>query len=381
MNFLGHNKKFWYAVAVMVGSMVGVGIFGLPFAFAKAGFWIGAVLLVIIAAETMLIDTMYGEVILRTHARHQLIGYANKYLGPVFQKIIFFSAVLTGYAALLAYIIISGDFLNTLLSSFFYAPLTGYSIAFFICVSLAVLRGLKTVSWLELTFSGFFVAIIVLFFSSGFSHINITNFSGHMYSYAYLPYGVLLFAFGGLLAVPISREVLVGQEHKLRKVILYGVLGVALLYAIFTVTVVGVSGETTSPDAISGLFEFIGPRISLIGALFGISAITTSFLMLASGLIEVFHFDFKIHKFKSWLLVVVPPMVLFLAGIRTFVDVISLAGGVALGVDHIVIVLLYAKAKSHGDRVPEYSIGIPNWLLWIIMTVFAVGIVYYLILR
>jgi len=365
----------------MVGSMVGVGIFGLPYAFVKAGFWVGVVLLVVIGAETLLIDTMYGEVVLRTQAKHQLIGYANKYLGSVFQKIVFFSAVLTGYAALLAYIIISGDFLNTLLSSFFYGPLTGYSIVFFIFCSLAVLRGLKTVSWLELVFSGFFVGIIVLFFSAGLSHISIANFSGHMYSYAYLPYGVLLFAFGGILAVPISREVLVGQERKLKKAILYSVLGVGVLYLIFTVTVVGASGSATSPDAISGLFEFIGPRISLIGALFGISAITTSFLMLASGLTEVFHFDFRIHKLKAWLLVVVPPFLLFLAGMRTFVDVISLAGGVALGIEHIIIVLMYAKAKSNGDRVPEYSLRIPSWLLWIIMAVFAGGVVYYLFMR
>lgn len=378
---MGSKHKFWYAVAVLIGSMVGVGIFGLPYAFARAGFIVGAVLLVVLGAETLLIDTMYGEVVLRTEAKHQLTGYTKKYLGTLSQRIVFFSSVLTGYAALLAYIIISGDFLNTLLSSFFYAPISVYSVLFFIFVSLAVLRGLKTVSWLEFLFSGFFVAIIILFFWSGVGHIIPANFQGHDYSMAYLPYGVLLFAFGGLLAVPIGRELLAGQERKLRRAIFIGVIGVALLYAIFVTTVVGVSGNLTSPDAVSGLFQFVGPRISLIGSLFGISAISTSFMMLASGMVEIFHFDFKVHAFKAWLLVVAPPLILFLAGMRTFVDVISLAGGVALGIDHIAIVLLYAKAKERGDRVPEYSLGIPNWLLWIIMAVFAAGIAYYLILR
>lgn len=368
-------------MAVIVGSMIGVGIFGLPFAFAKAGFAIGIILLAIIGAETILIDTMYGEVVLRTHAKHQLIGYAQKYLGPIFQKIVFFAAILTGYAALLAYIIISGDFLSTLFSSFFYAPLAAYSVVFFIFVSLAVLRGLKTISWLELVFTSFFVAIIILFFSAGAGDIKPVNYLGHMFSYAYLPYGVLLFAFGGMLAVPIAREVLAGQERKLRRAVLYGVSVVAALYAIFTVTVVGISGQMTSPDAISGLFEFIGPRVTFLGALFGITAVTTCFIMLATALTEVFRFDFRVHKFKAWLLVVVPPLVLFLAGIRAFVDVISLAGGVALGIEHIVIVMLYAKAKTHGDRVPEYSLGIPNWILYIIMAMLASGIVYYLIMR
>ena len=381
MTFLGHNKKFWYATAVIVGSMVGVGIFGLPFAFSKAGFWVGAILLVVIAAETVLIYMMYGEVVLRTGAKHQLTGYTSKYLGPVFRKLTFFAAVLTGYAALLAYIIISGDFLNTIFSSFFYAPLASYSVIFFIFASLAVLKGLKTVSWLEFLFTSFFAVVIVLFFSAGAEHIDQANYTGRMMSYAYLPYGVLLFAFGGLVGVPLGRELLAGQERKLRRAIILGVLGVAALYAVFTLTVVGISGEATSPDAISGLFEFIGARISVIGAVFGITAITSAFLTLASGLVEVFRFDYRIHKYKAWLLVITPPLLLFLAGLRTFVDVIGLAGGVAIGIEHIAVVLTYAKAKTHGDRVPEYSLGIPNWILYIIMAMLAAGVAYYLIMR
>ncbi len=38
-------NKFWYAVAVLVGSTVGVGIYGMPFAFQKAGFGVGLLFL------------------------------------------------------------------------------------------------------------------------------------------------------------------------------------------------------------------------------------------------------------------------------------------------------------------------------------------------
>ncbi len=368
-------------MTALVGSMVGVGIFGIPFAFAKAGFIIGAGLLFFIAAETILVDLMYGEVVLRTHAKHQLVGYTKKYLGGLAQKTVFLAAVLTGYAALLAYIIVAGDFLHVLLSQFFYVPLSVYSLLFFAAVSVGVLRGLKTVSWLEMVFCGFFIFIIGLFFSTGVRHIQPTNFLGHAAQFSYLPYGVLLFAFGGLLAIPIQRELLVGQERKLRRAIICAILGAGVLYAIFTVTVIGVSGSATSADSISGLYQFLGAPITIIGALFGIAAITTSFLMLSSAMIEVFHFDFRLRRFKSWLLVIGPPLVFFLTGFRAFVDVIALAGGVALGIEKIIVVLVYARAKSQGDRVPEYSLNIPNWLLYVIMAVFAAGIGYYLILK
>lgn len=361
--------------------MVGVGVFGLPFAFAKAGFWIGAAFLIPIALETLLIDTMLGEVILRTTEKHQLIGYTRKYLGPIFQYLVFFSAVLASYAALLAYIIVAGDFLSNTLSSFFYAPLATYSVIFFIVLSLAVLRGLKVISRLELLFSGMFILIVGLFFTNGLSHIQVSNFSGHTSQYAFLPYGVLLFAFGGLLGVPLQRRLLIGQERKLRRAIFYAVGITAVLYALFTVTVVGVSGDVTSPDVVSGLFGLLSPHIILLASIFGICAITTSFVTLAAGLLETYHLDFKVRRFNAWLLVVIPPFLLFLSGMRTFVDAISFAGGVALGIEQVIVVLLYAKAKKHGDRIPEYSLGIPTWILYIIMTIFIAGIGYYLFWR
>ncbi len=361
--------------------MVGVGIFGLPYAFAQAGFWPGMALLVAIGLATLLVDLMYGEVILRTHTQHQIMGYARLYLGPYAQRLLFFSAVLMGYVGLLAYIIISGDFLSTLLSPFFYTPITTYSIIFAVILSLAVLRGLKTISRLELFFICLFGIVMALIAFSGFHLINPANFSGFDRENIALPYGVLLFAFGGLLAIPIQRQLLVGQERKLWPAITLAVVFTAALYAIFVTTVVGVSGLATSPDAISGLYEFIGSKITILGSFFGIFAITTSFLMLASAMIDTFHLDFKVHRFHAWLLAILPPIILYLAGIRSFIGIISLAGGVALALEQILVVFLYAKAKKKGDRVPEYSMNIPTWLLYLLIVVFSVGIVYFLFIQ
>lgn len=375
------DKKFFYATAVLVGSMVGVGIFGLPYTFVQAGFWVGIGLLILIGLATLLIDLMYGEVILRTHAQHQIMGYARLYLGPYAQRLLFFSAVLMGYVGLLAYIIISGNFLDTLLSPFFFTPIVTYSVIFGVVLSLAVLRGIKTISHIELFFSCLFAALMGLIFLIGFHSIHPSNFVGFNRANIALPYGVLFFAFGGLLGVPIQRQLLVGQERKLWPAISLAVLFTASLYAVFTTTVVGISGTATTPDAVSGLYQFLGSNITVLISLFGSFAITTSFLMLASGMMNTFHQDFKIHKFNAWLLAVAPPMILFLAGIRTFIGIISLAGGVALAIEQILVVFLYARAKSKGDRVPEYSMNIPTWLLYLLITIFSIGIVYFLFIQ
>lgn len=375
------DKTFLRSAAVLIGTMVGVGVFGIPFAFAKAGFWVGFLFLIFIAAVTLVMNFMYGEVILRTHAKHQLVGYTQIYLGSFFKKIIFFTTALSTYSALLAYIIISGDFLSNIFSNFFYFSPVVYSIIFFVIGSLLILKGIKTISRVELVLAGLFVAVILGILVLSASKINFSNFIEVMPVYWFLPYGIFLFAFAGLPAIPLQRQLLAGREKLLRKSILISVLLVAALYFIFAFSVLGVSGDTTTPDAISGLFASLGGTIVILGSLFGVLAVSTSYLMLGTAFLDIFHLDFGVSRKLSWFLVIVPPFVLFLGGMRTFIDVISLAGSVGIGIEGVVLVLLFIKSKSKGDRIPEYGLKVPHWLLYFLAAVFIGGAVYAIFIK
>ncbi len=364
-----------------MGTMVGVGIFGIPFAFSKAGFWIGFSLLIFIGFITVLLNLMYGEVVLRTHEEHQITGYADKYLGLWFKRAIFFSVALGLYSALLVYIVIAGEFLNNIFSSIFYASPTSYSLIFFIVLSILILRGIKRISWIEFFLMGLFVLVVLLIFGIGVSKINLSNLTGIHPEFWLLPYGVLLFAFAGFSAIPIQRDILKGQENNLKKSILLAVLLAGALYLLFAFTVLGISGSATTPDAISGLYQFLGTNIIFLGSLFGILAVSTSFLMLGSAFLEMFQLDYDISKKWAWFLVVAPPLVLFLGGLRAFIDIISLAGSVAIGLEGIVLTFVYIKSKSKGDRVPEYSLELPKFIYYLLIFMFGAGIVYALFIK
>ena len=375
------NEQFLHATAVLIGTMVGVGVFGIPFAFAKAGFWIGFLFLVGIGLVTLFLNFIYGEIILRTHQPHQLVGYTQLYLGNIWKRIMFFAILLNTYAALLAYIIISGEFLANVLSSFSYISSSGFSIWFFAVASLLVLLGLRTVAWVELFLSLLFIIVIGLIFGFGVGKINFSNYTAINPELWFFPYGVLLFAFSGLPAIPIQRRLLGGRESILRKSILMAVALVGLLYFIFGFTVFGISGEATSPDAISGLVDFLGGKIIFLGSLFGVLAVSTSYLMLGTGLLQIFTLDYGFGKKLSWLLVVMPPFVLFLGGLRNFIDVIGLAGAVAIGLEAVTLVFVFIKAKTGGDRLPEYSMKVPAWALYLLALIFLGGIGYTLLTR
>ena len=378
MNLFGENKIFFYATAAMVGTMVGVGVFGVPFSFAKAGFGVGFLFLLLTGFMTLVVNTMFGEVVLRTGKRHQIVGYADLYLGPIWKKVMFLATVLSIYAAMLAYIIISGDFLSNVLSPFFYLSSTAYSYFFAFILSFLLLTGLKRVSAVEFVLTLLFIFIVLMVFGFGITNINLENLKTINLEFWFLPYGVLLFAFAGMSSIPIQREILRGAERKLKKSILWAVLLVGILYTIFAFTVVGVSGDITSPDAVTGLFEFLGNKIVVLGSIFGVLAVGTSFLMLGSALDEVFRWDYGLKKGWSWLLTVLPPFLLFFIGLRTFIDVISLAGSLAIGLIMLILVFTYTAAKSKGERTPEYSLDIPKFVLYSMALLFVAGIVYVL---
>ena len=375
------SKSFLSATAVLVGTMVRIRVFGIPFAFAKAGFWIGFLFLIAISFTTLLLNLMYGEIVLRTHQEHQITGYTEKYLGPWFKRAIFFSVALALYSALLVYMVLAGDFLNNIFSSVFYASPTSYSLLFFSVLSVLVLLGIKRISWVELFLVGLFAMVILLIFGVGINKIDPSNFNGIQSEFWFLPYGVLLFALAGFSAIPIQRDILRGQEKYLKKAIWLAVLLVSILYFIFAFTVVGISGSITTPDAVSGLYEFLGGKIIFLGSLFGILAVSTSFLMLGSAFLDMFYLDYNVPRKRAWLLVVAPPLILFLGGLRTFIDIISLAGSVAIGLEGIVLTFVYIKSKSKGDRVPEYSLELPKFLYYLLIFMFGAGIVYALFIK
>ncbi|PIR41416.1 MAG: hypothetical protein COV31_00905 [Candidatus Yanofskybacteria bacterium CG10_big_fil_rev_8_21_14_0_10_46_23] len=374
------KNKTLHSATLLIGTTVGIGMFGVPFAFLKAGFFWGIFFLGLITAITLVINLALGEVALRTRENHQIAGYAHFYLGTAWKKLVLFSFTLTVYSALLVYTVISGEFLANILAvtPIGFSPFT-LSVVFFMVLSTLVYLGLNQISWLELVMTIFLIVAVGVIFIGGVGSVSFDKFSFAEPSFWFLPYGVLLFALRGFPAIPLQREFLRGKEKYLKKSIIWGTLIPSLIFFIFAFVVVGISGELTTPEAISGLAPFIGFPIIFIVSLFGLLAISTSYLGLGLALQSMFQYDFSISKRLSWALTIFIPFLLFLAGIRNLINIMSLAGSVAIGLESIIFIFLYQKIKKKGDRIPEYSMRLPQWSWYALILLFGAGIVYALL--
>jgi amino acid permease len=370
--------KFFLSAALLIGTIIGAGIFAIPYVVAKSGIIPGFFYFLILGGVSFLVHLFLGEIVLRTEEKHRLAGYAKQYLGGSGSSIVALSIVLGTILSLVAYIILGGQFLKIFFSfclPFFNASNFRLSLAFALFLLPFLFRGIKNVAKTELFSNILFGSIIVFVFLFSLPNFDFNNFSLLDSSNIFLPYGVILFALTGWSAIPEMAEILKSNEDKkkLKKIIIFSISVAIFIYLIFILAVVGVSGSATTEETFIGLLTHLDNRIILLGVLAGIITIADSFLILSINLKNTLIYDYGFSGlpslFISWFL----PVFLFFCGLRHFIDVIGVAGTLIGAIEGIAIIVIFRKAKLLGTRKPEYSLNIPRFLEFILIAIFILG--------
>ncbi|MCD6442029.1 hypothetical protein J7L24_00555 [bacterium] len=373
------RKNFVQATSILIGTIVGAGIFGLPYAFSKVGFIPSIFYLLFLGIVFLITKFCYAEVILRTKDDMEMSGYVRRYLGKNWQILITVSLILGIFSALIAYTIGVGQLLHAILGSVLGGNQVFWSLCFWTLASILVFKGIGIISKVELFMAFGLITIVLIVFGMSYSYIDINNLKSFHPENLFFPYGAVLFALGGATAIPTMRRILGNNVKLLKKAIILGLSIPILIYILFSLTVIGVNGESVSETAITGLAKATNNGILLIGGIFGVLAMTTSFLALGHILRELFQRDYKIPKFSAWALTVFIPLIVFLLGLRSFIVVISFAGGILSGIQGIALINSYYRARKSGDRKPEFSFNLAKPIAYVIYAAFLFGIVYQLI--
>src|SRR3989339_605318 len=333
------SKVFFEAVAVLVGTIIGAGVLGIPYVVYQSGFIGGAILMALISVAVLIMNLYLGEIVLSTRTDHQLTGYAEKYLGKTGKYFMFGSVVFGFYGALLAYLIGEGQALAALTGG---SPLV-YSLIFFAFAALLVFIGLTVIKKAEflLTLTILFIVIVIFFWGLGYLDFN--NLGEFNLAKILIPYGVIFFSVSGASAIPELRRVLKGKERLVKKSIVVGTAIPFVVYVIFTFIVVGVAGFRVTEVATVGLGEVMGRSMIIFGNLFAFFTMATSFLTLGLALKYTYQFDFNLKPKTAWFLTVSLPLILFLAGLNDFVKVMGTVGAIGGGLEGILIGLIFLK--------------------------------------
>ncbi len=373
------------AIAVIIGTIIGAGVIGIPFVFAQAGFLTGIVVLLVLNAALIIMRLMVGEVVLRTSSPHQLTGYTEHYLGwwlKQAQALVLVTGIL---GTLLAYMVAQGDILYALFPFTIpwwpegVSPAMFWSLLFYVLFGGLFVKGLDTVKRVELVVSLLIFVVVIVISIFSMSEVSASHLVSWDPSRFFLPFGVVLFASAGMVSVPEAREALrkQGRESLMFKAILWGGLIPPLLYLIFAFLVVGVAGSGTDPVATVSLSE-LGQHVLIAVNIFAFFAVGTSFLTLAIGVKEILKFDYTIPSRWASTFILAVPLVGFFFGLRDFIEIISIVGSLTVGVNGLLAVAAWWQARRLGDRQPEFTL--PRWFGAVssvfLVIVFSLGLVF-----
>ncbi len=366
--------SLWQGVALIVSGTIGAGVLGLPYAVSRAGALIGFVYIVVLGLIMMILNLMLGQLVSVQPTPLQLTGLAQKYLGRWGGFLMTAIVYTMLFGVLLVYLIGEGETLSVL----FGGPSEYWTIGFFVLGAILISSGMRTVKRVESVLVVGVLAVVFMIILVSFPHVNTAHLVSYNFSELLFPYGVILFAFHSTTSMPEAYTLLKHRNGAYKRSIIYAGIIAILVYAAFALLSVGVMGMATPEIATTGLGEFIGYRAFIFGNVFAMLAMGMSFLITSMSLQDSLSWDYGMSKWIATLIVCVIPFILFYVGLRSFVAVIDIVGGVLVSCELFLIILMYWRAHRAGEFDGKATFPLHQLGLFIIpvLLALAVGAVY-----
>ncbi len=308
------------ALAILVGTQIGAGVLGLPYAASKVG---------LIPALAVLIGVMFlmlwtGLIVLKFSAKMggaQMSTIAQRILGKAGGWLMYLSISVMSFGAILAYIAGMGS----VFANLFGINETLGAFIFWVIASLVVYHGLEASGKTELVMSYVMLALFIAVTIMLVPHAKLSNGLYTDLSGILSITGVAIFALGCHTVVPDVYKGL-GSYEETKKVLVWAFIIPTAIYAVFMTAFLLAFGRNTPQIATQGLELLYGRIGKIIGNLIPLLAITTSYIGIALAQQSNNEEFVKLKRPIAWGLTVIPPAIVYFAGVKNFADVLAFAG-------------------------------------------------------
>lgn len=345
---LSHLPYLEGTALVLCGTL-GAGILGIPFVVSQVGVGLGLICIALVGLLVLGLNILIAEIACATRRPLQLVGLAREYLGPTGEIIMLVIMYSMMFGSLLIYLIGEGDTLSIL----FGGDPARWALVFFLLATGLVVVGMRTVKTVEMILVVAILSVIAVIAGVGVPHIHIANLSSIAPRNMLVLYSVLVFAFHATTAIPEAHSVLSKKIQTFKRSVVTSSLICIVLYALFSLVVVGITGGETSAIATIGLGYKVGPSVRFLGNIFAALVMATGFLMAASSLRDSLKWDFKFLHIPAALLACTIPATMYFLGIRQFIVVMDVVGGVFVSLEMLMMIVIYWRARQLGKIRPK----------------------------
>ena len=338
----------WEAACIITGYGVGGGVLTMPYLCEKIGFISACIVLVIAFLASYVLHLMIADLALKATEGGQIIACLGQFLfrGKLKNLLTyaFFALMLailctnlTGYITGAEEIIVSIIPMPSLMAK----------LIFYFAAAFVVIFGLKAVGVSEK------VAMVVIFAIIGILAVasffvpeknDVPLFEANLNGYlAY--YGMAMFSLAAFFSVPQAVEGLNGDKKKIKKAIFLGFLNNFILIIVINFCALLSSYEVTEA-AMAGWTKGIGMWAQIVGGLFTVIAMLTTYWSLSLALSDIVKETVKIGEKPSWIIATLPSLILALLNLGGFMEFMRLASGLISIVIAVMIVPAFHNART-----------------------------------
>lgn len=365
---------------LLAATIIGAGIFALPYVFDKAGLGAGLFYLTLFSWVFSLIHLMYADVVLRTRGDHRFAGYAEIYLGSAGKWISGLVTILGEIFILTIYLVLSLSFFNLL------APTQNslyLILLFWFLGSIPIFWGIKKIAVSEFLLVSIILIIIFLIFFYGWGNLSKASFEPVLnFSFLFLPYGAILFALNGRTAIPglvdYFRKNNLGIL-KVKRAVILGTLVPAFFYFLFVLGILGISPEV-SPDSITGTSKNLPPMLLSFVGILGLLSLWSTYFIIGQDIKKSLGLDLHFNKIFAAMVPLFLPLFFYFSGFQNFLKLVELTGAVFLGLEGFLIILIWLKARRVVAETEDAIFLKLNPLVpYLLLLIFGMGIILELI--
>lgn len=353
MNKEKTKLTFFEASSIIVGHGVGAGILSVPYLASRNSFRETLLVLLFCFLFNVVLHLIIAELSYNNHGA-QFVSCldAELFSGKIKKILTWFAFIMLGVSVIFNV----SAFLTgaaAVFSSWLGLSRTAGMLVFYVLGAGVVFVGLKLVGICEKIAVGSMVGVVlVLLVATLRSDISPLPGGWHGMGNALALFSMISFSLSAVMSTPQVVKGLDGEVKKIRAAIITGLaLNAGLILLITVMTLIGTGANITQNGALVDLSNQLGGWVSVVGYVFTLLALATSFWANTLNLRDIVNEQTHMGQRLSWLAASLPCLILAFFGVTTFVGLTRFASVIQV-LTGLGIIIAYNLSRKRTGASP-----------------------------
>lgn len=342
---------FMEATSIIVGHGVGAGILAVPYLASRAPWWDFLWILALAYAVNLLLHLMIAELSLNNKGAQFVKCFENELFTGRFKKVA--TWIVFGFLAFSVLCNVASFITGSaaVFTSWFGLSSWAGMLIYYVIAGLVVFFGMKIVGICEkYSVIAMVLVIGILFVATVMGQTSALPATFIASTNAMALYSTVAFSLSAVMSVPQVVKGVSGDRKKIVSAIAAGTgINAFLIIVVTFMTLLGAGQAITKNGALVDLSASLGGWVSIVGYVFSLLALSTSFWANTLNMRDIIAEQTKWNLRLCWLLATLPCLILALCGMSSFVGFARLAGVIQV-LTGIGIIIAYNRSRRRAGQ-------------------------------